>query len=471
MLDNITPKGKQREVLALPPTGHYVVLGTAGSGKTTMALLRAELLASLSDKPSVLVVTFNVALVNYMEMLAGDYPRNITIEHFHKFARGYLNSIGKMPQRNGIVDPGIKSCLIQRALDKAKAEYPDESTFKRPLAVFVDEISFLEKFGITREDEYCSIERIGRKGANIKRENRRWFFKIYKDYLELRQNEGYCYDWDDLACYVYQTLQTDERDRRYKHIIVDEGQDFSPMMLKALTAAVDDNGSFTFFGDVAQQIYGSRLSWRDAGIKAVGIWKFDRNYRNPSTVTTFAKDLMSTRYWESDDDIITPSFYTAIGPKPVLIGFPDQKSELTWLASQLESASEASNIVICRNRGSVGTIRSFLSSKGLICSTIDKDSQFTANVKGIFISTFHSAKGLEYDNVFIPFLSEGIFPDPEAVVNARTEDEAYASEMKLLYVASTRSKYGLYMSYHGSLSPLFPTGLASCDYFNGDEFA
>ena len=62
MLDDITPKGKQREEYALPPTGHYVVFGTAGSGKNTMTLLRAELLAQIPEKPNVLVVTFNGAL-------------------------------------------------------------------------------------------------------------------------------------------------------------------------------------------------------------------------------------------------------------------------------------------------------------------------------------------------------------------------------------------------------------------------
>ncbi len=469
MLENITPKGKQNEVYALPPTGQYVVLGTAGSGKTTMALLRAELLAQLPDKPKVLVVTFNGALVNYMKMLAGEYPQNITIEHFHKFACGYLSSLGKMPPSCGIVYPSKKRLLVQQALDKARAEYPNESTFKRPLNVFVDEISFLERFGATEESVYCSIERVGRKETYIKRENRPWFFKIYRDYLELRQREGYLYDWDDLACYVYRALQTDGRERRYKHIIVDEGQDFSPMMLKALTSAVDKTGSFIFFGDTAQQIYGSRLSWRDAGITVSNIWRFDKNYRNPSTITAFAHDLMSTQYWEKDDDIIAPSPVTASGPKPVMISFSDQESELEWLAAQLEHAPEASNIVICRNRSAANKICSFLNAKGLSCSTIDKGSRFTANAKGIYISTFHSAKGLEYDNVFIPLLSEGIFPDPETVSEAQSESAAYANELKLLYVAATRSKYGLFMSYHEKLSPIIPSGLSSCAYIDGDK--
>ena len=46
---NIKPRGKQEEVMALPAKGHIVVLGTAGSGKTTVALLRAHHLANIPN--------------------------------------------------------------------------------------------------------------------------------------------------------------------------------------------------------------------------------------------------------------------------------------------------------------------------------------------------------------------------------------------------------------------------------------
>lgn len=56
---NIKPRGKQEEVMALPAIGHIVVLGTAGSGKTTVALLRAHHLANIPNGGKVLLVTFN----------------------------------------------------------------------------------------------------------------------------------------------------------------------------------------------------------------------------------------------------------------------------------------------------------------------------------------------------------------------------------------------------------------------------
>jgi superfamily I DNA/RNA helicase len=62
------PKGKQKEVVALAGQGHTVVLGTAGSGKTTMAIHRAAFLGNpmTTHAGRVLLVTYNRALVAYL---------------------------------------------------------------------------------------------------------------------------------------------------------------------------------------------------------------------------------------------------------------------------------------------------------------------------------------------------------------------------------------------------------------------
>src|SRR6266513_2972381 len=62
------PRGKQREVLALKPEGHVVVLGTAGSGKTVLALLRAAYLSQpvTPHFGKTLLLCFNKALAVYL---------------------------------------------------------------------------------------------------------------------------------------------------------------------------------------------------------------------------------------------------------------------------------------------------------------------------------------------------------------------------------------------------------------------
>lgn len=400
------------------------------------------------------------------------YLPNLRIENYHKFARGYLNNVGKMPARNGIVRPERKEHYVNQALEAAKKKWPEESTFKRPASVFIDEIAFIERFGIETFNDYKMAERIGRASVNIKRDNRKWFFIIYEEYLTLRTNGQYQYDWDDMALYVYKALQTDTRKRLYDHIIVDEGQDFSPIMIKSLINAVGTNGSFTFFGDVAQQIYGSRLSWRDSGIiiKDTGIWKFDKNYRNPATISAFAKDITNSEYWEQNNDMVSPRPFIAEGPKPVLVRFDTRQSELAWVVKQVKSSiSTSSNVIVCRNRLTVNALQRVFSRNGIIPTIINRDQAGLVSEKGVYLSTFHSVKGLEFENVFIPFLCDGIFPDQEVLENATSEENAFADELKLLYVAATRSKYGLFISYHGVLSQLFPENSTNYVKANGED--
>ena len=84
------PVGRQLEVLHLPARGHFVVLGTAGSGKTTLAILRAAYLADPSTDHAgrTLLLTFNKALVAYLRHLQPRSAPNITTENYHLFARG-----------------------------------------------------------------------------------------------------------------------------------------------------------------------------------------------------------------------------------------------------------------------------------------------------------------------------------------------------------------------------------------------
>lgn len=466
----ITLTGKQQEVFALPAKGHIVVLGTAGSGKTTIALHRARHLANIPNGGKVLLVTFNRALVEYMRGIDPARSSKLVVENYHRFARGYLESRGKMPKRNGILSPEQKDYYIGQALEKLKEAYPEESTFRRPKEFFVDEITFIERFGFRDLAEYREAERIGRASSNIKRENRKWIFAVYGEYQKLRRTDEPRYDWDDLAFYVFHELQEDGNERRYTHIIVDEGQDFSPMMIKSLVAATADGGSFTFFGDVAQQIYGSRLSWRDSGITTNKIWRFNVNYRNPESITAFATAITEMKYWRQDRDMVEATSQIAKGPKPILVEFPSKERETSWVVEQaIDRGKIASAVIVCRNRTDIRAFFQALMAQGCNAVEIDKNTPGFAHKKEVYLTTYHSVKGMEFDHVFIPNLAEDKFPDPDTVSKAASKEDAYADEIKLLYVAATRSKYGLYMTFSGTLSPLFPEDSDSYDFYGEEE--
>ena len=447
-------KGAQLDVMALEAQGHTVVLGTAGSGKTTMALMLAERNANLKDSPKVLVLTFNRALVAYMSAIK-PFKDGVTVENFHHFARGYLRSQGKEVD-NVIIPRTKKENIITEIVSPKHERFLNESTFLRSVNTFIEEIEFLENFGVSDLEQYISMERIGRADTYISRDNRRCFYEVYEEYKIKRAEAGYLYDWDDLAIEVYETLMTDESPRRYKHIIVDEGQDFSPMMLRALVKAVPPDGSFTFFGDIAQQIYGNALSWKASGIETKKIWKFEYNYRNPKEIALFAQDVLKHPMWEKkgDEYVASNLEVPAAGIKPSLVKYHNSDEEIAEIVKLLKNRG-GRNIIVVQTRQQVTLFMQALFNNHIRANEIKKDRNSSLD-DGVYVTTFYSVKGLEFDAVFIPFLNEEDYPDPELLRKSEDKNKVYQRALKLFYVAVTRAKHILVMSYSSELTSIFP---------------
>ena len=90
-----------------------------------------------------------------------------------------------------------------------------------------------------------------------------------------------------------------------------------------------------------------------------------------------------------------------------------------------------------------------------------KYDQMTEN--GVAISTFHSLKGLEFDNVFIMDLQESIFPNTLGIeikpYDKETKDLMKETETRLFYVAITRAKKNLFLYYSSSDPSIYVTKL------------
>ncbi len=150
------PIGRQKEVLYLPAKGHVAVLGTAGSGKTTLAILRSAYLADPATDHSgrTLLVTFNRALVTYLSHLASSVLSNVTVENYHKFARGYLNSRGKMGGYGSVAGPDERTNYINTAIAKLAAAHASHPLFCQSPEFIAEEIRWISQQGIQIFDQY-----------------------------------------------------------------------------------------------------------------------------------------------------------------------------------------------------------------------------------------------------------------------------------------------------------------------------
>jgi len=400
------PVGRQKEVLALPAAGHTVVLGTAGSGKTTLAIHRAAYLANPATDHGgrTLLVTFNKCLVEYLKALGAGLG-NVEVRNYHLFARGYLANRGKMPH-NAIATPEIAANYGQQAIDAVKTAGWTAQVFERPIEFLVEEFQWLSQNGIRSAADYVDAEDDGRMGARVPQTERDAVFTAYEHYRALRNAGGKPYDWDDLAQTVVSEFASDGSQRFYKHVIIDEGQDFSPMMLQSLAAAIPGDGSLTFFGDMAQQIYGHKISWRSAGLDVQDrdIWKFEQNYRNTKQIAQFALAIAKSPYYRGVADLVEPKSPTADGPAPALVGFKTEADELKFVAALAQKLAETGSVaVLFRDRELEQVLPQLVSMTPTRLHRDLKPWPRAPRDPGLYYGTFHSAKGLEFDSVLVPF--------------------------------------------------------------------
>lgn len=451
------PKGHQRDVVFLNERGHCVVLGTAGSGKTTMAVHRAHYLATAPGIGGrTLLVTFNKALVTYLKGLSVAIP-NLQIETYHAFARGYLRYSTKAHVR--IYES--KKYLVERALAEARERHPSRAVVHRPLDFFLDELHWMVGHGVVDQQAYVEsrVRRIGR-GKPLQQSDREVVFEVYQRYVQLRAEIGYKYDYDNMASAVLGDLKVDSTERLYRHVVVDEGQDFTPEMIRSLAAAIPDDGSLTFFGDYAQQIYGSRMSWRSLGLRVPSVVEFAHNYRNSRQVARLAQAVSEMPHFRDDVDLVQPTGSAADGPKPTILETTSKEEQLVQAARNALARGASHQVaILMRTRAHEGRLASLLAQGRIPVHRLHRRLTRWTDEPGVFYGTYSAAKGFEFDSVILPFCDMDELPKPSEV-EAHGLDEAKAREARQLYVAITRARTDLVMLHSSKLTELLPNEMS-----------
>lgn len=309
--------------------GHCVVLGAAGSGKTVMTVHRARHLARAPGFGGpTLLVTFNQALVAYLRELADD--PEVTIKTFHVLAREYVAD--RTGWRRFVCDHQLKEKLVVRALDDVRADVRAaglvRSVLRRPVDFFLDELQWLAAHGVTDLDSYTSgkLKRVGR-GSKLEVQDRAIAYRVYQRYIELREQAHRCCDWDDLATIFLRLLRNGPP--CFRHVVVDEGQDFTPEMIRSLAAAIPEERSLTFFADYAQQIYGSQMSWRSLGLSIKSPVKFAQNYRNSRQIGDLARAITDLPHFRDGVDFVEPRDLQDDGLEPTLVEASSKEEQVT----------------------------------------------------------------------------------------------------------------------------------------------
>ena len=243
-------------------------------------------------------------------------------------------------------------------------------------------------------------------------------------------------------------------DGQYGAVLVDEGHDFEADWLKIVVKMVDpETNSLLVLYDDAQSIYKRRgaFSFRSLGINARGRTTILRlNYRNTAEVLRiahkFAEDVLKPE--DADEDgvpLIEPHAAGRHGPEPRLLRFATLREEAAYLAEVFAELHEdghhwADMAVIYRQQFVEEEISAAFERAGIPTVTLTRRRRGAgaeARPDRVNLVTFHSSKGLEYRVAGIPGV--GFLPHERF-------DEA--DEVRLAYVAMTRTTERLVLTYH-----------------------
>jgi superfamily I DNA/RNA helicase/Txe/YoeB family toxin of Txe-Axe toxin-antitoxin module len=455
----------QRTLTMREYNGAARLRGVAGSGKTVIALHRARFLARKvsGTNMKVLFLTYGNRLPGVMmylfEKLVGVESREIdSIEciTIHQLCSRLLRDAGYHPS----VDEELCENALDLSISRTKQGFKLPALFNRPVQFFQDEIRYAIKGrGISSLEQYLKLNRTGR-GTALNPSERQAMFTVYQAYESELKLAGKC-DWDD---FILDTIGAIDRgeidDLPYAHIIMDEIQDLSEITMRLIRRLLPPSKNDLFLvGDGMQRIYPGGYALANLGIDVIGRSSLlYKNYRNTQQILCAAhaviRDTPLDDMEAGESEPPEPEYSVRQGSFPILKGFLSPESELQWIVQEIAHLTKdlhykPGDIAILYRHSTPykDIIPVALNAHRFPTVEISKDalSYFSNRIK---FTTFHSAKGLEFKVVFVVGVTDGQFVPRDDWTLEGEELAAYLErEKRLLYVAMTRARDLLYLTY------------------------
>jgi DNA helicase-2/ATP-dependent DNA helicase PcrA len=547
----------EQRTVASTLTGPLCVLAGAGTGKTRAITHRIAygVHTGVYKPQQVLAVTFTARAAAEMRTRLRDLGAGgVQARTFHAAALRQLQYF--WPQAVGGPLPALvdhKAQLIAESARRLRL-----STDRAAIRDVAAEIEWA-KVSMLTPDGYAAAAAGRAEPAGMDLITVSRIFSAYED-LKIDRN---LIDFEDVLLTTVAILEEDEKvaatvRAQYRHFVVDEYQDVSPLQQRLLDLWLGERRELCVVGDASQTIYSftgatSRhlldFTKRYEGAQVV---KLVRDYRSTPQVVRAANTLLAARSSEADRRAVGTTWSAPLeliaqrdpGPEPVFTECSDDEAEAAECARRigvlLDQGVKASEIAIlyrtngqseayeqalasagigyqlrggerffqrrevrdallqlraaARTQGdedvpqqvrdvlaslgytsvapqNSGAVREKWESLAALVGLADElhrvrgpeaftlqtfvaeleeraAAQHAPTVQGVTLASLHSAKGLEWDAVFLVGLSEGLMP-----ISFADTQEAVDEERRLLYVGITRARVHLSMSWSTSRSP------------------
>ena len=481
---------QQRALVERRANGPMRVSGGAGTGKTVIAVHRAVELAKRDkadgQEPRILLTT-------YTRNLADDLRRQVAqldprLPFTEKLSEpGVMVSGLDRVARMILQQAGAKiSPIAQEVIGQPRGRvltYPKDNVWQEVLTLMGDELpeglrsaDFLESEyelivlpqRVTALKQYLRVRRAGR-GVALDRSKRAAVWKAMERYRDRSADLGVT-SFDEQLALAAAWLDQEAAlgtPRPFRHVLVDEAQDLTPAHLQLLRALVEPGPDDLFLAeDSHQRIYGKKITLSHYGIQVRGrSRRLTRNYRTTRQNLDVAFGILDPGTYEDMEGQAEEHHYVSprSGPEPLLLHATDRADELSkaaelltvWLEQDRDSEDCApeSIAILVRDRYQRDAVVNGLSQHGIEVRAVDREA---AGRGRPVVMTMHRAKGLEFRKVLLFDVSKNAIPRPlrDQQYSDADGDDALLRERSLLYVAATRARDQLAISWSGEASPL-----------------
>ncbi|GAB0102555.1 ATP-dependent helicase [Nocardia sp. JMUB6875] len=469
----------QRKIVERNYSGPARVSGGPGTGKTIVALHRVSKLVEQlgpGTGKDVLLTTFNTNLAADLRQRLLDLSGPEVLDRVDIFN---IDKLAVKVATEGNGGAGRRWINDAKAVEEWEHLLAEQDERQWDPHFLHDEwTQVILGQGLATRAEYFKARRAGR-GQRIGRETRAAIWRLVERYVK-RLDEQNMWTLRQVAerAALLETERAEniahanstapqggsELRHRYQHIVVDEAQDLSPTHWRMLRAMVAEGPNDMFIaGDTHQRIYGQYASLGQLGINIRGrSARLTLSYRTTHEILGMAAALLGEEEWDDLDDgndDLTGYRSVLRGPQPTFQAYPTWEAELDGIAEQIAAWPHESVAIAVPERWMAEAVAKRLNKAEIDSSVIGPDGP-GENPAPVHIGTMYRFKGLEYKRMILAGVADGALPGSRVVELKQTDPARYRAEIKrarsLLFVAATRARDSILISWHGKKSRFLP---------------
>ncbi len=435
----------QQELVVRSYNGPAKVSGSAGTGKTIVALHRAAHLARKNPESRILLATFSEPLARSLEgklrRLVSGEPRlaeRIDVHALDTFAERLLKVHCKSLQ---LADRSrIRGFLADASL--AFGNHPFSQHF-----ILSEWDHVVDAWQLRSWDSYRDVARLGRR-TRLPERQREILWGVFQKVIEALDNAGLV-----TMAGAYERLRRgfgEGMKPPYDHAIIDEAQDLNVAQMRFLAALGSDRPESLFFaGDIGQRIFEQPFSWKSLGVDIRGRSRQLRiNYRTSHQIRQQADRLLGPEITDADGNTEVRSDTVSVfnGEPPEVCTFDTEEAEAgavgRWVSERVFDGFAAHEVAIFV-RSNHQMSRAVAAAQGSGCAYSVLDEKLDIRSGHMAIASMHLAKGMEFRAVAVMACDDEVIPFQERIETVGEEgdlQEVYDTERQLLYVACTRAR-------------------------------